>query len=145
VCGLNIRTANESDLDIISKYYHELYKGEEKSEFYTQNLSLKNFRSGESVLVAEINNKLIGYIWFVWYEHINHKGIAYIEEIYTNKKYRRMKVGTTLINRMKKILIELKINTIYFAVGKHMKDAQSFYSSLGFKESDELWFEGYAN
>lgn len=142
---VNIRTANRADFDTISQYYQELYKGDERSKFSNSDIQLQNFRSGESLLVAEINHKLVGYLWFVWYEHIEYKGVAYIEELYTDKEHRRMKVGTALINRAKSMLRELKIDTIYFAVGKHMKDAQDFYISIGFRESDELWFEGNVN
>jgi GNAT superfamily N-acetyltransferase len=138
---INVHIAKKSDLKVITSYYHELYKGDEKQRFYGSKISPENFRSGQSLLVANINKEIVGYIWFVWYEHIKHKGVAYFEDLYVDKKHRQIGVGAALIKRAMALLQKRHISTVYVAVGKHLKDAQIFYNSIGFKPSDELWFE----
>lgn len=137
---INIRIAKKSDLDIITSYYHKLYKGDEEQTFYNSEIAPQNFKSGNSLLIAEINSKVVGYLWFVWYEHIKYKGVAYFEELYVTDKYRKITVGKTLINEAKIMLNKLGITTIYVAVGRHMTDAQHFYNRIGFKKSGEVWF-----
>ncbi len=48
-------------------------------------------------MVAELDNKIVGYIWFVWYEHIKDKGVAYLEELYVEDKYRNPGIEKRLV------------------------------------------------
>ena len=91
--------------------------------------------------MASTGDELIGYLWLVWYEHIEYKGVAYIEELYVDEKYRNRKVASSLIQEAMRLLKEAKIKTIYVAVGEHMKEAHKFYCTIGFRPSDEKWFE----
>ncbi|MCL5094663.1 MAG: GNAT family N-acetyltransferase [Candidatus Marsarchaeota archaeon] len=139
--NLKVRIANNSDIKTITKYYHKLYKGNENQEFYKSKIILMRFRSGQFILVADVDRSILGYIWVIWYEHIKHKGIGYIEELYVHEKYRKMHIGVRLINEAKKLLRARDINTIYFAVGRHMTESQNFYETIGARKSDEIWFE----
>jgi GNAT superfamily N-acetyltransferase len=92
------------------------------------------------VLVAEQDGALVGYIWFVWYEHIKEKGVAYLEELYVVDKLRASGIGKALVSRATELIKKAGIRTVYVAVGNHMKDAQSFYEHVGFMPSREMWF-----
>lgn len=138
---IKIRIANRSDLKTVTKYYHSLYYGDEKQKFYSSKILPKNFRSGQFLLVATIDKKVFGYIWIIWYEHIKHKGVGYIEELFVDKKSRKRHLGMTLVDEAKKLLQLRNINIIYFAVGKHMTESQNFYKEIGACVSNELWFE----
>ena len=139
--NFNIRKAAAPDFPKISEYYHKLYEGDEEQEFFGLKLDLDAFRANQRVLVAESHDKIIGYLWFVWYEHIKNKGVAYFEELYVDEKYRRSGVGKTLIEHAINDIKSEGIKTIYFAVGAHMKDSKEFYEHIGFKQSREVWFE----
>jgi ribosomal protein S18 acetylase RimI-like enzyme len=138
---INVRFARKTEIKTITSYYHQLYKGDEKQKFYNSPINPANFRSGQFVLVADDGKRVIGYIWVVWYEHIKHKGIAYIEELYVDSKHRRKNVGKTLIDKCGQALAKRGINNTYVAVGKHMAGAKLFYGAIGFKASSGLWFE----
>ena len=131
--GLKIHIARDADLPRITDYYRELYKGEEKQVFYSSKIVLKKLRSGQFVLVAKLNGKVVGYLWITWYEHIKHKGIAYLEELYVDSDYRRRKAGSILISNALERLKKIGIESVYVAVGSHMKDAHKFYGRLDSK------------
>ncbi|MEM3245866.1 MAG: GNAT family N-acetyltransferase [Candidatus Micrarchaeaceae archaeon] len=139
--NFNIRVANEADIPKISEYYRELYKGDEEQEFFGSKLSYDDFRAGQRILVAESDNKIVGYLWFVWYEHIKNKGVAYFEEVYVDEKHRASGIGKALIEHAIDEIRSMGIKTIYLAVGAHMKDSQEFYKHIGFEISHEVWFE----
>jgi ribosomal protein S18 acetylase RimI-like enzyme len=82
----------------------------------------------------------LGYAWFVWYEHIKKKGVAYLEELYVADEYRSSGVGNALMAHAIGLIKKAGIRTVYVAVGSHMKDAQGFYEHVGFTPSREMWF-----
>lgn len=139
--NFNIRKADNADIVKLAEYYRELYKGDEEQKFFWSELDLNGFRANQTILVAEHDNKVVGYIWFVWYEHIREKGVAYFEELYVENKYRTLGIGKALVTYALGLIKEKGIRTVYCAVGRHMKDAQEFYKHIGFGSSHELWFE----
>ena len=125
----------------IGEMYRKLYAGDEKQKFYSSKPSSTGFRSGQIILVAKDKDRIAGYCWVVWYQHIKEKGISYLEEIYLEESVRGHAIGKAMINKAIHLLKDLKIRAMYLAVGKHMEDAQKFYRHIGFKESEEQWFE----
>jgi GNAT superfamily N-acetyltransferase len=93
--------------------YKKLYAGDEKQKFYSSKLSLTGFESGQIILVAKSNDKIVGYCWIVWYEHIKEKGIAFLEEIYLEENVRGHAIGKAMINKTINLLKDLKIRTQY--------------------------------
>ena len=140
ISNIDIREAEARDIEKITQQYHSLYRGDEKQAFYGSELNLNNFRAKQTILVAEQDSKLVGYLWFVLYEHIKEKGVAYFEELYVMDEQRSSGIGKALITHAIDLIRKAGIRTIYVAVGSHMKDAQSFYEHIGFAPSREVWF-----
>lgn len=138
---MNIREASKEDIDEIKEGYRDLYHGDEKQKFYGSKIVLDALKSGQIILVAEIDKKAVGYCWAVWYEHIKNKGIAYIEELQVDDDNRSKGIGKALMKDMLSRLKTLSVPYVYCAVGRHMKESQEFYKHIGFSESKEAWFE----
>ena len=124
----------------VTQYYHGLYFGDENRAFYRSEPNSRGFIAKQTILVAEENDELVGYLWFVWYEHIKEKGVAYFEELYVTDKHRSSGVGNALVTHAIELIKKAGMKTVYVAVGSHMKDAQKFYEHIGFAPSREIWF-----
>lgn len=105
---------------------------EASSKYLTPMLQLSRFYEiiTEGFLVAEIENKVVGYV----IGNLIDESEGHILAIATAPKYRRRGVGTALLHAVvaalkdkgaKKVRLELKLNNT---------DARKFYSGLGFKE-----------
>lgn len=79
--NLNIRKANTANIVKIMAITATYTKVRKKQKFFWSELALNGFKAADTILVAELDNKIVGYIWFVWYEHIKEKGVAYFETI----------------------------------------------------------------
>ena len=135
------KASDNLDLSAVEGLYRELYEGDENQQFYRSRLDLNAFRSGQILLAAKSGNKIIGYCWVVWYEHIKKKGVGYLEELYVEESARKHNIGKKLINETIRLLKKHGIRTIYSAVGRHMKKSQAFYKHIGFMKSNEAWVE----
>lgn len=137
---IHINHASKSEMASLESQFRSLYSNSKKAKFYNSRLNLGDFRSGECVLVAKAYGHIAGFIWLVWYEHIKHKGIAYIEEMYVEKKFRRMGIGKLLVARALKTAKSNGALVVFVCTGAHMKAAQNFYIKIGMKRLNAPWF-----
>jgi ribosomal protein S18 acetylase RimI-like enzyme len=108
----------------------------EKSEFLEFIKKPKN----DILLVAEINNKFMGFIC----AEIIDKDWCLLDNIAIDKRYWGRGIGTKLINELYKILRKKKVDYIQLLVEKSHIQTQKFWKSKGFKEGKTfVWFDKY--
>ena len=83
--------------------------------------------------VIDSNQKLQGYIWF--YEMITYEKRIILRSIRVNSEIRRNKIGSNLMNIMKKVAKERQVDVIALHYAIINKGAKKFYQSLGFQEA----------
>lgn len=73
---IKIEPDKESDNKDITKLFRKLYEGDENMKFYSSKVNPSNVGFGSKVFVAREKNRLVGFCWAVWYEHIKNKGVG---------------------------------------------------------------------
>ncbi len=136
---IKIKIAQDKDSEEITSLYRKLYEGEETQKFFSSNAIPSYLKAGSRVFIARENNKIIGFIWAIFYEHIKNKGVGIIEELYIDDGYRREGIGKSLVGKAVAYLAKHSI-VVLVTTEAEMKDAQMFYEALGFKKSREWYY-----
>jgi len=97
---------------------------------YPANILVDIYNLGAGFLVAQENNRVVGYIIF-W---IKFEDEGHIISIAVDKNYRRMEVGSRLVEKSLNIFKEYNVRRIKLEVRIGNKGARKFYSKMGFKE-----------
>ena len=105
----------------------------EKASFsdpYPANILIDIYNLGAGFLVAQENNRVVGYIIF-W---IRFEDEGHIISIAVDKSYRRQDVGSKLVETSLEIFKKFNVKRIKLEVRVGNKGARKFYSKMGFKE-----------
>ena len=105
----------------------------EKASFddpYPANILVDIYNLGAGFLVAQENNRVLGYIIF-W---IKFEDEGHIISIAVDKNYRRLEVGSKLVETSIEVFKKFEVKIIKLEVRVGNKGARKFYSKLGFKE-----------
>ncbi len=105
----------------------------EKTSFndpYPANILVDIYNLGAGFLVAQENNRVVGYIIF-W---IRFEDEGHIISIAVDRSYRRQDVGSKLVETSLEIFKKFKVKRIKLEVRVGNKGARKFYSKMGFKE-----------
>jgi len=97
---------------------------------YPANILVDIYNLGAGFLVAQENNRVVGYIIF-W---IKFEDEGHIISIAVDKNYRRMEVGSRLVEKSLNIFKKYNVRRIKLEVRIGNKGARKFYSKMGFKE-----------
>ncbi|VVB75025.1 Mycothiol acetyltransferase [uncultured archaeon] len=147
---MNIRPAKIKDLNVLTNLFLDLIKNEKSIAPAFKTLDREsipgirkytkkciNSKSNSFLLLAEINEKVAGFI----YCQIKNrpkiytvKKIGYVSDLFVVKKYRKRSVGKSLMNEAIKLFKSKKIKHICLSMLSGNKNALAFYESLGFKE-----------
>lgn len=100
------------------------------SDPYPANILIDIYNLGAGFLVAQENNRVVGYIIF-W---IKFEDEGHIISIAVDKSYRRMEVGSKLVETCLNIFKKYNVKRIKLEVRVGNKGARKFYSKMGFKE-----------
>lgn len=109
----------------------QLYELEDKELWTLREFSkyiLQNQRTG---IIAECNHEIIGYSIIT-----SSSNIINIERINISEKYRRQRIGTKLINKLKSFLKINTYNTLYCYIPEERLDIQLFFQYQGFIASE---------
>ena len=144
--NLIIRKATLNDLNNIQELNNKLFDLEidNYDDTLVKNWALSNdgrlyfedLINNCFVIVAEINNEIIGYLA----GSINDKGayekIRYgeINNMYINENYRGLNIGKKLINEFKNYCVNNDINNLIVTASYKNNNAINFYKKNGFKE-----------
>jgi len=97
---------------------------------YPANILVDIYNLGAGFLVAQENNRVLGYIIF-W---IKFEDEGHIISIAVDKNYRRLEVGSKLVETSIEVFKKFEVKIIKLEVRVGNKGARKFYSKLGFKE-----------
>jgi [ribosomal protein S18]-alanine N-acetyltransferase len=100
------------------------------SDPYPANILVDIYNLGAGFLVAQENNRVVGYIIF-W---IKFEDEGHIISIAVDKSYRRMQVGSKLVETSLNIFKKYNVKRIKLEVRVGNKGARKFYRKMGFKE-----------
>jgi [ribosomal protein S18]-alanine N-acetyltransferase len=100
------------------------------SDPYPANILVDIYNLGAGFLVAQENNRVVGYIIF-W---IKFEDEGHIISIAVDKNYRRLEVGSKLVETSIETFKKFQVKEIKLEVRVGNKGARKFYSKLGFKE-----------
>ena len=97
---------------------------------YPANILVDIYNLGAGFLVAQENNRVVGYIIF-W---IKFEDEGHIISIAVDKNYRRLEVGSKLVETSIETFMKFEVKEIKLEVRVGNKGARKFYSKMGFKE-----------
>ena len=136
VQNLTLREVKEKDfkqvIDILHKYMSEFLP-----DFRYKDIIFNNFISQTNVygVVAEFEKKIIGYGCIIFEIKIRGSKIGHIEDIVTDKNFRKLGVGSLILNKLYNRAQKEKCYKICLA---SFKDAVPFYKKNGFKDSGSI-------
>jgi ribosomal-protein-alanine N-acetyltransferase len=105
----------------------------EKASFsdpYPANILVDIYNLGAGFLVAQENNRVVGYIIF-W---IKFEDEGHIISIAVDKNYRRLEVGSKLVESSLETFKKFSVKRIKLEVRVGNKGARKFYTKMGFEE-----------
>lgn len=140
---MNIRKATAEDAEIIFALIIELAiyeKAEHEVRTTADEIRESMFGSDSktSTLVAEVNNKPVGYaVYFHNYSTWLGKNGLYLEDIYVSPDYRHNGIGKALLQKVANIAVTNNCGRVEWSVLDWNTPAIDFYKSLGAKPQDE--------
>ncbi len=123
---IKIRWMKDKDLEEVLRIEKENFKFPWKKSYFVYDLR----RPNTYCLVAEINNKVVGYL--IAWEIIDELHLANIS---VDRNYQKKGVGTKLMKEIISIAHLREIKKIYLETRVSNIGAQKFYQKLGFKYS----------
>jgi ribosomal protein S18 acetylase RimI-like enzyme len=139
---IKLRKATKKDFEKYNNLNQEMLK--EYSKIIGKKIKLSSLNESKKIfanvlndknnylLLAEMDNKIIGYIFGSVCESVCSKK-GYIEDIFVKKSERGKEVASQLIKEFIKILKEKKMGKISLSVNIKNKVALSLYKKRGFK------------
>ena len=143
-----IKKANIDDLYEIQKLNKELFELESNNFDSTLIVDWPLTQEGKEyfekairndiVLVACINNKIVGYLAGTLNSQYSYNNNiqAELDNMCVMSEYRKSGIGSKLFEEFKKICKENKINEIKVVASYNNLNAIAFYKNNGFKEAD---------
>ncbi|KTD18535.1 N-acetyltransferase ats1 [Legionella lansingensis] len=136
--NINIRLACPNDLDFIYNSLIELFTEGQVIERFSQNRTslsqiLFSSQPGAEVLISEIENIPTGFALFSMtnrnFPLFDGPGL-YLHDLYVKRQYRRMGIGTKLVNQLKKIAKDRSCTRIDWVLLKNNTLGKDFYASI---------------
>jgi len=137
-----IRTMALSDLDRIVEIDIKVL-GKQRPEYWEMKLDLVEKRAQLASLVAELDNKVIGFIigGVSKWEYGMPENIGWIDTIGVDPVYQRKGIAKMLFVEMTNNLKKLGIDTIITFVTRRDPMLLNFFNSLGFQKGDMINLE----
>ena len=123
-----VSISDYKDIYMLNKelgYLYEEEKVRKKIKYIIENKK-------DIILVAYINNNIIGYIHGSEYELLYSDSLINILVFVVKESYRKNWVGTALIDKLEEIEIEKKYSGIRLVSGIDREDAHRFYERNGY-------------
>ncbi|MBU6135598.1 MULTISPECIES: GNAT family N-acetyltransferase [Clostridium] len=123
-----VSISDYKDIYMLNKelgYLYEEEKVRKKIKYIIENKK-------DIILVAYINNNIIGYIHGSEYELLYSDSLINILGFVVKESYRKNGVGTALIDKLEEIAIEKKYSGIRLVSGIDREDAHRFYERNGY-------------
>lgn len=137
---MNFRSAEEKDLSELDNLLMKLVEDEKINyDKYLEHGIINNHYERIlkmnccQIFVCEINNRVVGYI----YCEAFHKNKGVIVNLFVEKEYRGLKIGTTLMRLATNWLKEREVKIIEVNVLANNTSAKKLYNSFGFDDFKE--------
>ena len=135
--NVKIRTAKETDFNTIYSFVNELEEVvfEIKNQKNAFELNIKN--QDCIYLIAELNDKSIGFLSCHSQYLLHHGGqrIAEIQEMYINPENRKTGVGKKMIEELKRIVKQKEIAQLEVTSNNIRADTHRFYERENFVQT----------
>lgn len=134
---LNIRPAQEKDIDAIFELILGLAAYEKLSDRVTGNTELLRShlfgsRPCTEAIVAEFDRQVVGFgLFFPTYSTFLTQPGIHLEDVFVQPEYRRQGVGKALMNAIAKIAHDRGCGRLEWSVLEWNQNAIEFYQSLG--------------
>lgn len=103
--------------------------------------SLADFERGKDFfccLLAETEDKeIVGYALFSFSFHTWTGKAIYLDDLYVKEEYRRISIGTQLINAVESVAKENRCKSIRWEIPDWNKEAIAFYKKMGITVGDD--------
>ncbi|HHD84009.1 MAG TPA: GNAT family N-acetyltransferase [Campylobacteraceae bacterium] len=138
--GVTVERAQEGDLSQMAELLSELFAIEQDFEidFEKQLAGITKLfhHEGKELLVARHEGKVVGMVTMQrLISSAEGDYIGQIEDLIVREDYRKMGIGSRLLNKMRAIAQELKYKRIQLAADAANENAQEFYVRRGFYQT----------
>lgn len=135
--GFDVRNMRGNDLVGLIKLNNNI----DSSRFYF--LSEKN---KYKVIVAQLNDEIVGYVNFEILKDITCKNTMSINEILVDEMYRGLGIGHQLILEAEKIAENYNVSSLIVINNSYLEEEVVFYNRQGFNlNSDRIYEKKYFN
>lgn len=139
-----IREINENDLDGLLQLYTQLHdnpipeKTAELSELWEKILADPNHH----IIVAEEDGKIVSSCVCVIIPNLTHeqRPYAFVENVVTDKKYRKRGLATACLDYAKKIAEDENCYKLMLLTGSKEESTLNFYRQAGYNSKDKTAF-----
>jgi ribosomal protein S18 acetylase RimI-like enzyme len=139
---MNIKFAEEKDLLEVANLYRTEYSEKPYNEKWDEETTteiVKNYFKKSKILVAEDNQRVIGFIIFGTFQWSDGQR-GHIKEIVITKEFQGQGIGTKLMKKAEEDLSKSNIKIIRLSA--HIESrAINLYHKLGFKENGLVQME----
>lgn len=138
-----VRRIRKEDLDAIAKLY-KLYWNENSNINKMEKKLNQIINHPQYILLcAEINNTVVGTVSGIICEDLygNCQPFLVMENMVTDKAYRKKGIGKALLNELEKIGKERECTQILFITDAAREDAISFYEAMGYNSKSHIGFK----
>ena len=116
-------------------------KNVDKDDFIENFIDFLTVHKEYKIWVAEDHGEIVSAMFVYMIPKIpkpngNSKYIAYLTNVFTAKEYRNKKIGTKLLEHIKKVLAEEKCELIFVFPSEN---SVSFYERNGFSQENEIF------
>lgn len=130
--GFDVRNMNSKDYNDIVRLSEDLDYSSIKSIIEYEN---------SKIIVAQLNDEIIGYINFTILNDTSYKSNLAINEIMVEEKYRGLGVGHQLMIEAEKYAADYNAASIVAIYNNYKEEEVYFYNKEGFKLNGERRYE----
>lgn len=131
-----VRPANEADNNSVYELLNQLKGSQHNREAFEQNF-IQNINDPlVRYLVAEQENKVVGFISLHVQRILHHANLTgEIQELIIDENHRGKGIGKVLMEKVELLAKELNLEEVELTTRIHRKEAQEFYKNLDFSNS----------
>ncbi len=136
---MNIRRASEGDLDALLRLYEQLSPGNAGADRPRASAALRLIldRDGVTLLVGEMDGRVIGTVTLVVVPNLTHNSMpwAQIENMVVDESMRGTGAGRQLIDECVRLAREAGCYKVQLQSAERRTGAHRFYDRMGFADS----------
>ncbi|MBP8084499.1 MAG: GNAT family N-acetyltransferase [Spirochaetes bacterium] len=138
-----IRNVEENDIDSIAGLYKLFWNDEQNVEKMKINYGKLRYNTNYIFLCAVAGDKLVGTIMGIVCDELygECRPFLIMDDLVVHNEFRRMKIGTMLLNKLENIGMERGCYQILFMTEKDRTSSISFYESMGYDSNANAGFK----